>query len=86
MLARLYWNELYVLQVQIGYLARVLARTERTDRGVRGFLAVTSTASAAGWAIWREWAFTWGVIIAASQVVNALRDVLPYNNPPVNAE
>jgi hypothetical protein len=40
--------------------------------------AIASSGSIAAWALWKEHAFMWGVIIAASQVVDALRDVFPF--------
>jgi len=39
--------------------------------------AIASSGSIAAWAIWKEYAFVWGMIIAASQVADALRDVFP---------
>jgi hypothetical protein len=42
------------------------------------FRAVASCGSIAAWAIWKEYAFVWGLIIALSQVADALRDVFPF--------
>jgi hypothetical protein len=40
--------------------------------------AIASSGSIAAWAIWRQYAFVWGLIIAASQVADALREVFPF--------
>lgn len=40
--------------------------------------AVASSASIAGWVVWREFALVWGSIIAASQVVDATKEVFPF--------
>jgi len=40
--------------------------------------AIASSASIGAWAIWRQYAFAWGLIIALSQVLDALRDVFPF--------
>lgn len=40
--------------------------------------AIASSGSIAAWALWRELAFMWAVIIAASQVIDALKDVFPF--------
>ena len=40
--------------------------------------AIASSGSIAAWALWKEYAFVWGAIIAASQVVDALKDVFPF--------
>ena len=40
--------------------------------------AIASSGSIAAWAIRKEYAFVWGMIIAASQVADALKDVFPF--------
>ena len=40
--------------------------------------AVASSSSIAAWAIWDELNFVWATIIAASQVINAIRQFLPF--------
>jgi hypothetical protein len=40
--------------------------------------AVTSSASIAGWAIWQKASWLWAMIIAASQVLSAIRSYLPF--------
>jgi len=40
--------------------------------------AIASSCSIAAWAIWTEYAFVWGMIIAISQVADALKDVFPF--------
>lgn len=73
-----YWKEFYRLKVHVCLLELQLGRTEDIDRGVKIFLAVTSSASIGGWVIWKECALLWSVLIAGSQVVNAIRQYLPY--------
>ena len=73
-----YWKEFYRLKVHVTYLELQLGRTEEIDRALKIFLAVTSSASIGAWAIWKEYAVVWATAIAASQVVNAIRQYLPY--------
>jgi hypothetical protein len=73
-----YWKEFYRLKVHVNYLELQLERTESIDRGFKIFLAVSSSASIGAWAIWKQYAWVWGVVIAASQVLNAVRQFLPY--------
>jgi hypothetical protein len=40
--------------------------------------AIASSGSIAAWALWKEYAFVWAVIIATSQVLDALKDVFPF--------
>ncbi len=41
--------------------------------------AVASCGSIAAWAVWKQYSFAWGAIIAASQLVDALKDVFPFS-------
>ncbi|WP_231701992.1 hypothetical protein [Halopseudomonas sabulinigri] len=43
-------------------------------------MAMTSSVSIGGWAIWREYAFTWAVLIIASQVVSVIYKFLPFKS------
>lgn len=74
----LYWNEFYTLKYDEHYLGVLFSRTDTIDRWIKAVLAIASTGSIGAWAVFREYAFLWGFIIAASQVLNALRGVLPY--------
>lgn len=60
-------------------MALLVKRYRRYDRNLNIFLAITSSSSIAGWAIWSEWAMVWGIIIAASQVVTALKPIFSFN-------
>lgn len=78
MIQQLIWNQLYRTKVHAIYLELLLGQTETIDRSIKIFLAITSSASIAGWAVWQEYGFVWGMLIAASQVINAIRQFLPY--------
>lgn len=73
-----YWKEFYRLKVHVTYLEMQLERTEAIDRGLKMLLAITSSASIGAWVIWKEYAVVWGFMIAVSQVINAVRQYLPY--------
>lgn len=60
-------------------MSLLVKRYRRYDRNLNIFLAITSSSSIAGWAIWSEWAMVWGIIIAASQVVTALKPIFSFN-------
>ncbi len=78
MIQQLIWNQLYRTKVHAIYLELLLGKTETIDRSIKIFLAITSSASIAGWVIWKEHDFIWGMLIAASQAINAIRQYLPY--------
>ena len=73
-----YWKEFHRLKVHVCLLELHLGKTEAIDRALKIFLAVTSSASIGGWVVWKDFAFMWSVLIAGSQVVNAVRQFLPY--------
>ncbi len=60
------------------YANEYFVSSDAMDRRITGFLALTSSSSIAGWVVWKDYSFVWGSLIAASQVINALRPVLPY--------
>ena len=75
-----YWKELYQLRVHVNYLEIYMERSERLDKAISIFLAITSSSSICGWAIWNRFSFVWGMIIAISQLINAIKYFLPYRD------
>ena len=74
----IYWNNLVQLRAGVYYLQAYQIYSEKWNTWIQGFLAITSSASIGGWAIWDEYGMYWGVLIAASQVVNAVKGFLPF--------
>lgn len=73
-----YWKVMVHLQVHIYYLAAYLLRFQRVERRIGYFLAIAASASIGGWAVWQKYWLVWALVIAASQVLNAIRHILPY--------
>lgn len=73
-----YWKELYQMRVHVNYLELYMEHCEFIDKSINSFLAVTSSSSICGWAIWNKYGFIWGIIIAASQLINAIKQYLPF--------
>lgn len=73
-----YWKDMYQLKVHLNYIELYLERSEYIERCLNVFLAITSSSSICGWAIWNEYAYIWAVIIAASQLITAIKSFLPY--------
>jgi hypothetical protein len=83
-----YWQEFLDLKRDAFYMGFYHARTERIDRFINVFTAFTSSSAVAGWVLWRETVTVWGVIInftfvwmtiiMLSQVINAVKEYLPY--------
>jgi hypothetical protein len=75
---RRYWKELFQLRVHVNYLELYMEESELKDKSINIFLAVTSSSSICGWAIWNKYGFIWAVIIAASQLITAVKQFLPF--------
>lgn len=73
-----YWDVFATIKRDAIYINRCHGSVEATDRWISIFSAVTSSAAIASWAVWSQYSFLWGVIIAASQVLNAVKPYLPY--------
>jgi len=66
------------LRVAAGYIRRYRDRLGGWVTRLGTLKAVASSGGIAAWAVWREHAFVWGMIIAASQVADALKEVFPF--------
>lgn len=67
------------IRFAIFYLDLYVDRIYKRDRNIKMFCAIASSTGIAAWTVWREYAFLWSLIIAISQVVNAVKGYLPYN-------
>ena len=74
----LYWDTLVQLRFGVYYLSTYQMLLEKWDTRIQTFLAITSSSSIAGWAIWDEYGMIWGSLIATSQVVHAIKHLLPF--------
>ncbi len=76
---QLYWTQMIELKVAAEYIRRYRDGVSSRVRLVGAIRAIASSGSIAAWAIWKDYAFVWALIIAASQVADALRDVFPFS-------
>jgi hypothetical protein len=75
-----FWLEMTTLKRDARYVDLCLARTEQIDRSIKAFLAVAASSSIGGWVIFQQYAIVWAAIVAASQVLQVVKDYLPYKN------
>lgn len=74
-----YWQCFTDLKRDALYVDLYLRRTENIDRYMNMFLAATSSSSVGAWAVWQKHELVWGTLIAASQVLNAVKSYIPYS-------
>ena len=72
--------EMTTLKRDARYVDLCLARAEQIDRAIRAFLAIPASSSIGGWLIFQQYAIIWATVVAASQVLQAVKEYLPYKN------
>jgi hypothetical protein len=75
----LYWRQLVQLKADSIYIRLYRDNRSKWVSGLGVLKAVASSGSIAAWVVWREYAFIWALIIAASQVADALKNVFPFS-------
>lgn len=87
---RQYWRFFIQLKVWQIYLDLYADNSYKWERRINMITAISASSSIAAWAIWGQMDFIWAIIIAISQVVNAIKPYLPYGkrlemiNPLIN--
>lgn len=74
-----YWKLMVQIKAWIFYLDIYSEESYKWDRKINVFTALVSSASIASWAIWTNYSFLWGLAIAISQVINAIKPILPFS-------
>jgi hypothetical protein len=74
----LYWKELQQLKAACVCMRLHRNRVGQRVRAVEIIKAVASSGGIAGWVIWKDYPFVWTGIIAAAQVLDALKGVFPF--------
>jgi hypothetical protein len=73
-----YWAEMVKLKASSLYIRYYRDSLGRKVTKIAAVRAVASSVSIGGWALWQRFAWFWGLIIATSQVADALKDVFPF--------
>lgn len=81
-----YWNYMYQIRFTIFYLDLYAEDANRKNRFIKAFSAIMSSGSIAAWAIWQKLMPVWAIMIAFSQVINAVKEYLPYSTRLKNIE
>ena len=73
-----YWNMMTLQKYSLIYLNKHFENSVKIDRRIKIFMAIASCSSIAAWTIWQQFAYIWGVIIAISQLIGAIYEILPF--------
>jgi hypothetical protein len=74
----LYWKELQQLKAACICMRLYRNRLGRRVRVVEVVKAVASSSAIAAWVVWKDYPFLWTAIIAAAQVLDAIKGVFPF--------
>lgn len=74
-----YWKYMVQIKAWIFYLDLYEENSYKWERRINIFSAVASSTSIAAWALWQQMSYIWSLIIAISQVLNAIKGFMPYN-------
>ena len=75
---RQYWNQLVELKFAVNYLQAYHGQYDRNQTTLAVGLAIAGNGSIAAWVIWKDYPMVWACIIAASQLVTAIKAWLPW--------
>jgi hypothetical protein len=75
---QLYWIEMINLKAGASYICLYRDSRGRWVKGLGILKAVASSSSIAGWAVWGDLHLVFPAIIAASQLVDAIKDYFPF--------
>ena len=73
-----YWRKLTDKRYRLIYISEYYNQCVWVQRLINVILAITSSGAIAAWAVWKEFPVVWAGVIAVSQVITAVKPLLPY--------
>lgn len=73
-----YWRLLIQLKADAVYTGCYVERSEAWDNRIAMFSALVSSGSISAWAVWKKLDWLWAILVAASQVLNVVKQYLPF--------
>jgi hypothetical protein len=74
----LYWAQLRQVKAAGIYMRLYRNRLAKQVRTIELIKAVSSSGAITGWVVWKDLPFLWSAIIAAAQLLDALKGVFPF--------
>ena len=75
-----YWNLFCQIHAKKIFINKVLIRNRLIDKWLNSILAIASSSAIASWAFYQNYPLFWSAVIVISQVITALKPILPLNN------
>lgn len=74
-----YWAMYTELKHKERYYWHYQIRVKRLNAAISAFCVIVSASSIAGWGIWSQIPLVWGLLIAAAQIIQTIKPLLPFN-------
>jgi hypothetical protein len=74
----LYWAQLRQTKARAIYVRLYRNYLAKRTRAIELVKAISSSGAIAGWVVWKDWPLFWSAIIAAAQLLDALKGVFPF--------
>jgi len=81
----IYWNQLVLIKIVSCYVRRYRDQQSWWINSLGFFKAAVTSSTIGAWAIWKEYALFWGILIGASQLIDAGKEYLPQTKSRRNA-
>ncbi len=72
-----YWQQLVTCKIVSCYVKLYRDGQARWINITGIFKAVVTSSTIGAWAIWKEYAFIWGILLAAAQVLDSIKEYIP---------
>jgi len=73
----MYWHEFFQLKADACYVREYRNSVSKWVTAFAAIRAIASTSSIGGWLIWKRYALVWAGLIAAAQLIEALKNIFP---------
>jgi len=75
---QMYWHEFFQLKTDACYVREYRNSLSKWVTAFAAIRAIAATSSIGGWLIWKRYALLWAGLIAAAQLIDALKNVFPF--------
>jgi len=80
-----YWKQLITCKIVSSYVRRYRDRQAAWINYTGIFKAIVSSGTIGAWVIWKDYALVWGALLAAMQILDAIKEFIPQTKNRRNA-
>jgi hypothetical protein len=76
---QMYWHEFVQLKTDACYIRDYRNSLGKWVTSIAVIRAITSAGSISTWLIWKKYAYVWAALIAVSQGIEAMKNIIPFS-------